>query len=198
MVNKVDVEIIEPKNQFYPVSSPRRKVKALIALIIILMVPALVLMFLHSKVDFAPLPLNKELPFVRLTTINGGAATLDKFRSSRIIIMVFSAECPHCLRMLSVFEAMNRKYGNALKFIALSISNPDTTEKLVSEMPYSFQVFVDKNNELKRVLRISALPTILFVDTGLVLRSEQYGEASENIEEKSVKSFIANRVLSRY
>ena len=172
---------------------PRNRRVALAALIVIVALPVLMLTYLHAKMDIRPLPIGKTIPPINMITLSGKNFAFDSFRNNKTVLMIFSAECPHCIRMLSVFEAMKEKYGKVLKFAALSISKPDTTMKLVSKTLVPFPVFLDKNNAAKKQFRASLVPATFFIDSGLVLRDQLFGEVSEKVEEEAVKSLIVDK-----
>ena len=56
-----------------------------------------------------------------------------------------------------------------------------------------FPVFLDKNNAAKKQFRASLVPATFFIDSGLVLRDQLFGEVSEKVEEEAVKSLIVDK-----
>lgn len=170
-----------------------RKAIAVAVLVLILAIPAGALTYLYVKMDSPQLPVGKAIPTLNLVDINGKTAALDHLENNRAVILVFSAECPHCLRMLTVFDTLSRKFGRSLKFVALSVSKPDTTKELVSKGRISFPVFLGKGENLRKALRISVVPTTLFIDKGLILRDEKYGEYDQMAEAKAVEAFISGK-----
>jgi peroxiredoxin len=166
---------------------------ALAALILIVALPILMLSYLHAKLNSQPLPIGKTIPLVNLMTFSEKRVALDSLRNSKTVLMIFSAECPHCIRMLSVFQAVKQQFGKGVKFVALSVSKPDTTMKLLSKTSVSFPVFLDKNNVAQKQFRPSMLPATFFIDSGLVLRNELFGEVSQRVVEQAVKSLIAGK-----
>lgn len=65
--------------------------------------------------------------------------------------------------------------------------------KLVSKTLVPFPVFLDKNNAAKKQFRASLVPATFFIDSGLVLRDQLFGEVSEKVEEEAVKSLIVDK-----
>lgn len=171
----------------------RGKRIALVVLVVIIGVPILTLSYLHAKMDTQPLPIGRAIPFVKFVSLKGESISSNNFRNSKTVLMVFSAECPHCIRMLAIFDSTKREYDGTVNFVGLSVSNADTTAKLVSASRASFPVFLDRNNEARKALRVTAVPVTFLLDSGLVLRDEILGEISLKIEEKAVNNLIASK-----
>ncbi len=167
-----------------------RKAIAVAVLVLILAIPAGTLTYLYVKMDIPQLQTGKAIPGVNLVETDGKTATLNHLKNGKAVILIFSAECPHCLQMLTVFDSLSRKFGQRLKFVALSVSKPDTTKELVRKGRVSFPVFLGNGQDIRNTFRISVVPTTLFVEKGLILRSEKYGEYDQMAEEKAVEGFI--------
>lgn len=166
---------------------------ALVALGIIVATPILLLSYIHEKLDTAPLPIGKPIPLRNLLSLRDSSFSLSSLRNGRAVLMVFSAECPHCIRMLSVFDSIEREYGGKATFAGLSISNRDTTAKLISASSISFRVFLDQNDSAKNALRVTTVPVTFLIDSGLILRNEIFGEVSPKIEEEAVKTLVESK-----
>ena len=166
---------------------------ALAALVVIIAIPVVVLSYLHASIDVKPLPIGKTIPRINLTSLAGKKITSGSFIHKRSVLIIFSAECPHCIAMLSVFSAMKQKYGDVLHFAGLSMSKPDTTRELVSKSRVSFPVYVGTNGEIEKAFRISMVPVTFLVDSDLVLRNEVLGEVRPGILDPSIEAFMGEK-----
>ena len=167
---------------------------ALAGLVVIITIPVILVTYLHNSVDVTPLRIGTRIPLIGLTNLAGKPTTTRSLRDNATVVLVFSARCPHCISMLSEFNRMKLKYEDALRFVGISVSKPDTTEALVAASGVSFPVYIGNDAEIEKAFRITFVPVTLFVDSNLILRKEVVGEVKSGILDRSIESFTEHKV----
>lgn len=113
----------------------------------------------------------EKFPNAPLKTITG--ATLDSKQilnnKTPLVISFWATWCKPCLQELDAFNDITATWSKetGARIIAVSIDDSRTAaaiKKTVGLHDWSFDVFWDENQELKRALNISMIPHTIIVD----------------------------------
>ncbi|WKK65487.1 TlpA family protein disulfide reductase [Lutimonas zeaxanthinifaciens] len=111
----------------------------------------------------------KKLPIVYLTDLEGKRLSLNEMSEDHPVILSFWATwCEPCLRELSAMNKDMDLIENELnaKLAAISIDDSRTTSRIIPLLKgneWSFQVFLDQNQDLKRTFNIIDIPHTIIV-----------------------------------
>lgn len=130
------------------------------------------LFLLPFGMTFAQNPLaDKSLPDINLKSISGESINLEDLGSNgKITVISFWAVwCIPCLKELENLSALAEDWeaDYNVEIIAISTDDARTTQKvkaIVQSNDWPYQVLLDPNGELKRLLGFQLIPHTLLVD----------------------------------
>lgn len=113
----------------------------------------------------------EKFPNAPLKTINGATLDSKQFLNTNtpLVISFWATWCKPCLQELDAFNDMTATWSKetGARIIAISIDDSRTAaaiKKTVGLHDWSFAIFWDENQELKRALNISMIPHTIIVD----------------------------------
>lgn len=141
----------------------------------------------------------KKLPDVTIKSLNGENISSKEFSNNGkpIIISFWATWCKPCLNELSAFNDEFEDWHDEteVKIIAVSIDDSRASSRvksLVSGKDWSFEVYLDQNQDLKRALNIVNVPytIILNGDGEIVWEHTGYNLGSEDEVIEQVRLLI--------
>jgi thiol-disulfide isomerase/thioredoxin len=130
----------------------------------------------------------KKLPNVFLTNLEGQRNSLNELSEDHPVILSFWATwCEPCLRELSAMNNDMDLIENDLnaRLAAVSIDDSRTTSRIVPLIKgneWSFEVFLDQNQDLKRTFNIIDIPhTIIIYKNKIIYEHTGYINGDELI-----------------
>lgn len=130
----------------------------------------------------------KKLPNVFLTNLEGQRFSLNELSEDHPVILSFWATwCEPCLRELSAMNNDMDLIENDLnaRLAAVSIDDSRTTSRIVPLIKgneWSFEVFLDQNQDLKRTFNIIDIPhTIIIYKNKIIYEHTGYINGDELI-----------------
>ncbi|MCA0933503.1 TlpA family protein disulfide reductase [Lutimonas saemankumensis] len=137
----------------------------------------------------------KKLPPVFLSDLEGKRMNLNKLSEDHPVILSFWATwCEPCLRELSAMDRDLDLIENELnsKLAAISIDDSRTTSRIVPLLKgneWSFEVFLDQNQDLKRTFNIIDIPhTIIVFRNKIVYEHTGYINGDERVLYEEIRS----------
>lgn len=139
---------------------------------------------------------NKELPSVVLQDINGKKVNVADFgKNNKVTVLNFWATwCSPCKKELNnisyLYEEWQEEYD--MELVAISIDDARNTSKVksyVNGQGWDYQVLLDANEDLKRMLNFQTVPYTVLVDReGKIVYSHSgYVEGDEYILEEKIR-----------
>ena len=107
---------------------------------------------------------------------DGKPQNLKQFQHKTIVLNFWATWCKPCLQELDAFNDLTEtwKKETPARIIAISIDDSRTAsgiKKTAGLHDWSFEVFWDENQDLKRALNISLIPhTIVIVRNGVIVK----------------------------
>ena len=126
-------------------------------------------------------------PELRMSTLDGGTASLSKLRGRPVIVNVWATWCPPCRREIPLLnETLRRHVDAGLRVVGVNRGErPDRIEDFLGAVPIDYDVWVDPGSpasgtapsaRLLERARSPGLPTTLFIDARGTVRQVTIGE----------------------
>ncbi|MCX6132478.1 MAG: TlpA disulfide reductase family protein [Ignavibacteriales bacterium] len=152
------------------------KLPAAIGLALLVCLPAaFVVGILHTNKPHLLAP-GDQAP--ALTVIDLDSSTIHQigFKGKPAALLFFSADCPHCLREISNFDRLNRRFGDTIRFLAISTSSKSKTSELLGVNQLDIQTVLDYNQAGCTDFGVDIVPALFLVGAdGTII----YGESGE-------------------
>jgi peroxiredoxin len=126
------------------------------------------------------LAVGQPAPDFTLKTLDGGEASLSKFRGRPVLINFWASWCPPCrLEMPDLVRAYEAHQDDGFVILAINLTFQDSlqeAQRFADEFNMSFPVLLDETGEVTTALyRLYGLPTSVFVDRNGMISHIQIG-----------------------
>lgn len=127
-------------------------------------------------------------PDFTVYTLTGEAAKLSDFAGKPVVINFWATWCPPCRQELPGFENAWQQYGDEVEFLMVECGGEaaDEVETFVTEVGYTFPVYVDSDGTAAAAYGINAIPVTALVDGDGKVFAYQVGA----VEEESLRGAI--------
>ncbi|GAC19174.1 TlpA family protein disulfide reductase [Paraglaciecola arctica] len=105
-------------------------------------------------------------PDFTLPSKNGGNVRLQEQLGNVVLINFWASWCAPCREELPYLEALQQEYAD-LGFTILAVNVDDDSSKadiLLNDIPVSFPVLFDVNDDVSKLYQVNAMPTTVIVD----------------------------------
>ena len=101
--------------------------------------------------------------------MQGNAVKLSDMKGKPVVVNFWATWCNPCLSELGHFEDMYKKYGDSINFMMVDMTDGgrETAEKVksfVSQMGYTFPVYLDTKQLAAYTYSVSSIPMTLFIN----------------------------------
>jgi cytochrome c biogenesis protein CcmG, thiol:disulfide interchange protein DsbE len=138
-----------------------------------------------------------NLPTVKVKTLKGSDVsfnTLSINNDTAIIVSFWATWCIPCITELeTMFDEYDvRQKETPFKLVAISVDDSRTVNRVrpfVAGRGWTFDVFLDTNNDLKRALNINNVPHVMIIKNGKIIYQQSgYAPGNEEILYEKLKS----------
>lgn len=170
-------------------SQPIRRSLAAIALAALCAFPVASTYFIERHQSVEALPIGMKLPPFDARYRDGRPMVRDTVNARKLLLICFSARCPHCRTEIEHFGLLHKRYGDQLDFAAFCLDPPAIT-KSSNDMHLTLPLVCDNTTDLAKILNIGVVPSTLCLDEHQVVRSNSIGEHSLQDDERLVRKFL--------
>ena len=157
-------------------------------LVVLVSSPIALTWYIHKHTSHNSFPIGMKAPSFVVSTINGTTFSLG-YNGKKQIIIFFTAECSSCRDELSNLNKLYEQYKTKVNFFAISMSQLENTKILMSSQKIPFSVFLWTRTASQDSLKISDVPTLLFVDEQRIIRNEYIGNRALTEDKTLIQSF---------
>lgn len=140
---------------------------------------------------------SQDVPPVKLIDLTGKTVSSEIFNSKRNEPIVLSFWATWCIPCINELTAINNnldqwKKEAAFDFYAIAEDDDRTSKRIpsfVNGKGFEFKVLIDKNQELKRLLKLDNIPYTLIIKNGkIIYRHLGYVLGDEKLLFKEIKN----------
>lgn len=162
-------------------------------------VAVFILALAASTANAQSVKIGARSPEIDLPVLTGGRVKLSALRGHPVVVTFWQTWCPSCLREFPDLNNASAEY-RAAGLVVLGVNDPmqehsgrDGVAKVkafVDKLGVSFQNALDKNGRTLDRFGILTLPTIIFIDSGGVVRAINRGPTSREELERGIATIL--------
>jgi len=104
---------------------------------------------------------------LRLSALNTESINLDS--EGTFLLIFISTSCPACVEVtLEIYSDLSHFKESGLMVVSISRDSPATLTNLISEKNWPLPLAYDSDGQLHRLFHISSLPSVVFIDKGII------------------------------
>lgn len=114
-------------------------------------------------------------PDETMTHLDGSAMTLADYRGKVVVMNFWATWCGPCVEEMPMFQEYQDQYP---QMVMLGVDLEETPEKVnafIEQLRLTYTIVLDQKGDMGRTLRVSFLPTTIFIDEKGEIRFRHYG-----------------------
>jgi peroxiredoxin len=139
----------------------------------------------------------QRAPEIELETLGGGKARLSDLRGHPVVVTFWQTWCPSCRKEFPELMKVQAEYSAAgLRVLAVNSLDQEHSrdvkhvKQFIEEMQVTFPVAIDKRGRSRDKYGILALPTMVFIDSGGVVRAINAGATSREALDRGIATIL--------
>ncbi|MDI6696432.1 MAG: TlpA disulfide reductase family protein [Anaerolineales bacterium] len=132
-----------------------------------------------GEAPLAALESGTTIPDIEMVSLKGEPMRPSDYRGKVVLMNFWATWCGPCIREMPMFQEYQDRYPN---LVVLGVDEEETPEKVsqfIEQMGITYTIALDQRAEMGRAMRVSFLPTTIFVDEKGEIRFRHYGIMSE-------------------
>jgi peroxiredoxin len=167
-----------------------KKASVVLGLVAIILLPAVLMLIAHRRLDPQLLKAGEPLPATHLKLDHGRDTVAQP---TRRVLILYKATCSHCQRTIRDLTTLYRLHsdwfatntGISVNLIATS----NQPESLPGETGIPFSFYSDEHGQTSTAFKGSLVPYVLFVDERNTVQYSHVGELSLDQEQRLFQNF---------
>ncbi|MBL7835116.1 MAG: TlpA family protein disulfide reductase [Cyclobacteriaceae bacterium] len=104
-----------------------------------------------------------QIPVKSFTTVTGEKIKLGGKQEKPTVINLWFVSCGGCIQEMPVLNAMHKKYGDKVNFVALTFDSEGDVKKFLSKKEFTYQQIAEAEDYIKAI-GTQPYPETIFVD----------------------------------
>jgi cytochrome c biogenesis protein CcmG, thiol:disulfide interchange protein DsbE len=120
------------------------------------------------------------LPATELVGFDGSTTTAEALAGTPLVINFWSSTCGPCVTEMPTFQKVHAALGDKVRFLGVNAQDGvDTAKAFAARTGVTYPLWLDRNGATQAVLKVSLLPTTVFVSADGVIRKTTFGALDE-------------------
>jgi peroxiredoxin len=165
------------------------KTLAALGIVLLLCLPAALVVGLFHTAKPQLLGPGDQAPAFNVTSI--GVDTLERVAFGRhpTALLFFSTDCPHCIREVSNFDQLHRRFGATISFLAISTSSGKKTAEFLKKQQFDVPTKIDVERRGIEAFGVDVVPALFLVGSNGIIFSGESGEKNSSARERLFLDF---------
>ncbi|GGC88821.1 thiol:disulfide interchange protein tlpA [Thalassobacillus devorans] len=122
----------------------------------------------------------EQAPDFELETVEGETIRLSDLKGKKVFLNFWATWCPPCKEEMPEMQKFHEEFGEEVEIVAVNVTTTETgiddVQKYLDQQGYTFQVPLDKRNQVSSEYQAITIPTTYFIGTdGIVQQPRQVG-----------------------
>ncbi|MFG6115003.1 redoxin domain-containing protein [Halobacillus sp. MO56] len=122
----------------------------------------------------------EQAPDFELETVEGETLRLSDLQGKKVFLNFWATWCPPCKKEMPEMQKFHEEFGDEVEIVAVNATTTETSmddvKKYLEQEGYTFQVPLDKKNQVSSEYQAITIPTTYFIGTdGIVQQPRQVG-----------------------
>jgi peroxiredoxin len=137
-------------------------------------------------------------PDFTLTSRTGDVVTLSELRGQVVMINFWATWCGPCRKEMPLLEELYQRYER-LGFTLLGVNveeNSADAEAWLKEMPVSFPILYDPENQVSKIYEVAAMPSTVLIDRNGKMRFLHHGyqDGYEDEYQNQIRTLVREKI----
>lgn len=172
----------------------KRKLAAFLALMLGLAAVVGVMRSLNTERAVPQPPIGSAISDLVLFDENKQEIVLDSFRGRKVVLLLFTTECPYCRIALKHLASMETKFTDKVKFVYSSLDGVADTKTLLAEMGLSLPVLFMSSRSAQQRLNVVNVPVVITINEQGVIVWAQVGQGRQQIMARKIQELSDHMV----
>ena len=111
-------------------------------------------------------------PDFELTALTGETVRLSQFNGQPVLLSLGATWCPGCRAEAPVLEELHQAHPEIVILMVDSKESPEIVRQFAEEFDITHPILLDRDGAVGDLYQVFAIPTVLFIDTGGVIRAK--------------------------
>lgn len=125
-----------------------------------------------------------------LKSLDGEQVALTEMRGKPIVLDFWATWCPPCRAELPLIEKLRAEFNGKVAFYGVNDEESGTVKNFVKKNGYELTTLMDSKRQVHRQYGVSAIPTVLVIDSQGVIKTHFIGGRSEAVLRKAIQSTL--------
>ena len=125
-----------------------------------------------------------------LRSLEGEQVALNDVRGKPIVLDFWATWCPPCRAELPLIEKLRAEFNGKVAFYGVNDEESGTVKNFVKKNGYELTTLMDSKRQVHRQYGVSAIPTLLVIDSQGVIRTHFIGGRSEAVLRKAIQASL--------
>lgn len=152
---------------------------------------------LHAAGPAIPASEASPAPGFSLPDRDGAEVSLEQWKGQVVLVNFWATWCGPCRKEMPLLEQIYQRYkGLGFTLLAVNVEDDsEAAERWLKEVPVSFPVLFDPDNQVSGLYEVLAMPSTVIIDRQGRLRYVHHGytPGTEDIYQDQVRSLIRER-----
>ncbi|PID28675.1 MAG: hypothetical protein CSB55_03865 [Candidatus Cloacimonadota bacterium] len=141
---------------------------------------------------------NKKAPDFELENYKGKKVKLSDYKDSLVLLDFWATWCVPCKKEMVHLDKIQKKYGDKIKVLCVSIDKPRHKSKAISYVKskrYKFMTLLDPDQKVKRLYNVDNPPrTVLIAPGGKIIWSHTgFTRGDEKHIEEEIEKYLKTK-----
>jgi thiol-disulfide isomerase/thioredoxin len=132
------------------------------------------------------LAVGEAAPDFELQALDGTSVQLSDFQGKPVLLTFGATWCPDCRAEAPLLEELHQKYPEIVVLAVDSKEGAGVVQDFADEFGITHRILLDEDGAVGQLYQVFAIPTVLFIDGGGIIRAKIIEKVTPGILEEKL------------